>query len=606
MQLLSNINTNFSFLQKDFVGITIHSQGIIVFFLHILLTLGLFFLFYFVGKKIQQLLFNETNELTFFINIALGLIVIGTGLGFLGIFSLFTPLVISLYLGLAIFTAIFPLKNFIRSIINLSSYLINKMHVIQVKGFLFFAVLFFIALSCMRLSLPEIGEDGYHTDLPRLYLSSHTSIHESKDPLHVIPYPQLAEMVYIIPIFLGDKEATRFIHFGFYLLTVILLYIITKDKQSKFAPILFVTAPVVFRYSATSFIDFFMVFMFLLSVVIIAKSKHNTSLSGFIYGAVLSIKIWTLVYLPTIVLYLFFFHKKVSVKKRILTSISFVSACLLVVLPWYIRSYIITGNPIFPIFARFEYLETNEIIRPPLSYYLGLNWNMFSVANMIVLSPLFFLGVIYCLFAFPSVIRFIRQQSIGIIFVILTCEQLIARIDLGRYLLAWYTLGIIFVSSGISHIAGKYNFARYLFVGLYSVIACYYLLQTLMLLPYGLGFSDRGKYLTRVLYRDNANYYDFDQLFSKWITKEDLVATYGIYSYYYADFSYIDVNFLFSSNKRNFDTLKKEHVTRLLIKGGDIKWFCKRLSLVGCNQSKTSLLASYPKEVNKYNLYKIN
>ena len=98
---------------------------------------------------------------------------------------------------------------------------------------------------------------------------------------------------------------------------------------------------------------------------------------------------------------------------------------------------------------------------------------------------------------------------------------------------------------------------------------------------------------------------NFDYLFNKWISNKDKIATYGIYGYYYANFDYIDINYIFDKNNRSFDLLLQNNVTKLFIKGGDILWFCKTLSLYDCKSNKVELLASYPKGLKKYNLYSL-
>src|SRR5205814_845790 len=145
--------------------------------------------------------------------------------------------------------------------------------------------------------------------MPAFYLSKQTTMLETRDPLHVIPYPQLAEMTYLFPVFIGQKDSARFIHFGFYFLIVLLLITFAREEKNayaRFTPLLFVTAPVVMRYARAQYIDFFMVFCFLLSILLLKKngSLKTTILSGFILGGALATKMWVLVYLPAVIGYI--------------------------------------------------------------------------------------------------------------------------------------------------------------------------------------------------------------------------------------------------------------------------------------------------------------
>ncbi len=609
MILVQNIIDNYIFLSDDFSGFGLHILGVGNFFLHILIALGIFVVSYLFGCKIRQLFFLENKKYTFFIDIALGYIIIGTGIGWLGIFSLLNSKIIAGYLAMICLVALYPYYfNFNKTKHLWSIHALLK--TFNIKEKVIWGVLLFILIGFLRLMTPEITEDGYHTDLPRLYLFLGTTIHETKELLHVIPYSQLPEMIYLIPIFLGHKEAARFIHFGFYITIILLLFAIAKNKEysfAKFTPIIFVTTPLVIRYSPSQYTDFFMLLTFLLSVILIEKnmSRKNLILSGIFFGAVLSAKMWMLVYSPVVLLYLALLHINSKFLNILKLIILFVSSSLFVVALWYIRAYIITGNPIYPIFSKLEYLGIEQITNSSLYSHLGLNIELLNPSSLIVFSPLFFLGIVFCILHYKEFIRKVKYSPLFIIFILLTLIEVFVKIYLGRYLLSWYIIFSIVVSLGISIVIVRNIIAKYCFVVFYLILFSYYFLSTIFILPYGLGWADRNKYLTRVLSRDNASYYDFDYRFDKWISSKDLVAVDGIVSFYYADFSYIDIGYIFGKNKKSFGLLNKNNVTKLLIKGGDVEWFCKRLALTDCREDRTKLLASYPPDVKKYNLYSI-
>ncbi|MBU3978674.1 hypothetical protein KKE68_03150, partial [Patescibacteria group bacterium] len=318
MNLSQNIIGNYTFLRGNFTGFNLNFTGIGNFFLHIFIAAGLFVIFYLFGEKLRKLFFNKNKKFNFFVNISLGYIAIGTGIALLGAFSLLQPEIIWAYLIIITLISLYPFRFApLRKAFLFSLPKKIKNALPAYKDIASWGVFLFILISFLRLMTPEIAEDVYHTDLPRLYLATQTTIHETRDILHVIPYPQLAEMVYLIPIFLGDKETTRFIHFGFYLLIVFLLFAIARNKENsftKYAPLLFVSAPMMIRYSSTQYVDFFMVFSFLLSIILIEKgfSVKNTILSAIIFGSILSVKLWTLVYMPAVIIYLIIINKNIK------------------------------------------------------------------------------------------------------------------------------------------------------------------------------------------------------------------------------------------------------------------------------------------------------
>jgi len=608
INLFSNIINNFKLLQNDFIGISFNLTGASLVFLNFIFAIILFTIFYLLGNRIRSLIFGNIKKLPAkpFINIALGYIVFGTGIALLGVFSLLYPLVLYIYIFLIIVFSLSPFNNLKEGFNDIFLVFFNIKEQFKKNKIIFLASFLFLFVAALRLIPPEIGEDavGYHTDLPKLYLYSHSLMLESKESLHVIPYPQLGEMPYVISEFIGLKDSTRYIHFIFYVVIVLLLFdLISKKgyKFSQYAPLLFVTAPVVIRYSSSAYVDFPMVFCFLLALIIISgykKLSYSTiCLAGIIFGGALSTKLWLLIYTPLAILYVIFKNIQFGKKYLFKLSLIFLFSSLLVLLIWNIRAYILSGNPIFPIFS--SYGES----KPDLESYLGINWSMFSLSNLIVFSPLFFLGTFFLIINFKKTINAVKDYRLFLFFILISLEQIFVKVTLGRHLLAWYTVSVMTLSSAVGYVLDKYKIYKYIFSILYLLLFFYYFVNTLLILPYGFGWADKNKYLTRVLFRDNSSYYDFDHLFDRQISEKDYVATYGIFGYFYANFRYIDVAYIFDNKQGSFNLLKDRGVSKLLVKGGDINWFCKRMRLENCTNVK--LLSTYPKDTMKYNLYSI-
>ena len=605
LNLFLNIINNFNFLKSDFVGIKFSFLGILLYFENLFLATFIILIFYLLGERIRLFFFKDKNSLTekYFINIAVGYIFIGSLIALIGVFSVLYPIVIALFLTMICLIAFYPFFNLgsrVGRVLASSREILTGNHKWVIIG-----IFIFVFMMFLRLIPPEIGEDMYHTDLPRLYITNHSLILESKEPQHVIPYSQLAEMSYLIPVFLGHKDVARYIHFGFYALIILLILHMTKNKKytfSIYAPLLFVTAPVVIRYASSAYVDFQWLFCWLVSIFIIQSEKISTkrsAISGIIFGGVLATKLWTLVYFPVMILFIFFVNKNLEKKIIAKSILIFSSFALFISVPWYIRDYEITGNPIFPFFSE----QTG--LAHWASSYLGFNFFILSIPNIIVFSPLFFLAIGLNLSKIKSLWTMIGRLGFLTFFVLLSIEHFFIKIYLGRHLLGWYTIASIVVSAGINNFT-KNLIGKYLFAGLFVLLFVYYFLNTLFILPYGFDWSDKNKYLTRILSRDNSSYYDFDHQFDKWISNKDLVATFDISGFYYANFSYIDTNYIFDKKNNSFDLLRKRGVTRLFIKGGDFNWFCRIVVLINCGEKDVRLLASYPPETRKYNLYKVN
>jgi len=107
-----------------------------------------------------------------------------------------------------------------------------------------------------------------------------------------------------------------------------------------------------------------------------------------------------------------------------------------------------------------------------------------------------------------------------------------------------------------------------------------------------------------VLSHDASSYYDFDEKFEKYFSKNDCIATDGIFGFYYADFCYSDFNFIFGNSKdRSLELVKKKGFTKLLTKNETAVQFAKR-KLKDCDNQNLKLISSYI-GTNSYYLYKI-
>lgn len=411
-------------------------------------------------------------------------------------------------------------------------------------------------------------------------------------------------MSYVIAQSVGDKEASRYIHFIFFLLVISVLYSISfrNGKNLYFIPLLFLTSPVVMNISSKGNVDFQWLYCFMLSVDIILFQKQSTKniiKSAIFFGGGLATKIYALSY-QFIFAFFFVICGRFS-KKSLQTAIIFIIFSLLAAAFWYIRSYLITGDPIYPVF----YNYTSPDYHSPaehLSTYFRLNTNIFYPEYFLAFSPFMLLGI---LFIFLQPIRWFKSMSTQItVFMSLTIILLLAvQFLFPRHIIAMY---VIF-SLGIS--ASLYMAVKR-FIGLLQVMyiiaffyLAYYLVLAIIHVPYALGMADKNAYLTRVLSRDNSSYYDFDHLFDHHFNPQDLVATYNLYGFYYASFKYEDVHYIFDNLHRDARQLQRLGFSKMLIKHGNITWFCKSMQLSHCGSLHVILLAYYnPADMYLYSL----
>ncbi|MEK7502626.1 MAG: hypothetical protein AAB609_03805 [Patescibacteria group bacterium] len=612
--LINNISANFNYLRQDFIGIGINFFIIFNLLINILIPVILIIIFYLIGSKIKFLLYKNENlpEQEIFIKIALGYILSGSGLAILGFLSLLSPLIITVYLIIITAVALFPIKTSTAGFIDLKKFTKKLINDFKIHKWIFIWTTLFIFIAFIKLQSPEIREDQYHTDLPVQYLKNHSIMLPSREQIMVSASPQLAEMSYMVAIFIGSKEATRYIHFTFYILVLLVLYSISRDKHYKLtilAPLIFATAPEVIREASSQYTDFQWIFLFLLSVIILTRSKlldtKLIALSGFIFGGMIATKLWTIAFIAVPLLYILIINYKTKIKAT-KYIFNFVLFSLIAPSIWFLRSFILTGSPVYPAFGKREILEGT--VGFGISNYISFNYGLINPVILKLFSPIFFLGIVIFIYKLKDNLNDLKKNKLFYFFVLLFILYAFINYPYGRYLLGLYSIAVIIVSISLYKIVLRYKLFKYLISVVLFLLFFYYFLNSVLVLPYGIGIADKNKYLTRILSRDNSSYYDFDHKFNKFITKDDFVATYGIFGYYYAYFNYIDVSYIFEKKNMSFGTLKENKITKLFIKNEDVSSFCNKLKLASCTSEKYILISYFsavPYSGASYYLYEI-
>ncbi|HUD10005.1 MAG TPA: hypothetical protein VMR77_04375 [Patescibacteria group bacterium] len=596
--LPANILARIVLLKHDYIGGFPDLSVFITFFTGIFLSMALIVASYLLGGKIRRLLKINFPNFNYLIDIGLGYILFCTGIGLLGVFSLLTTTILITYLLLISLIALYPFFH----VFKLASYLklLIKTAIFEIKTnkFVFLWLTLFIFLASVTLINPEIREDQYHVDFPRIYLTKKTIMIPPLEQLHVSAAPMMVEMSYMAGIFLWSVESARYIHFAFYLLILLTLLQFSKIKGYSFAiyvPLLFATAPVVIHETSSPYTDFQWVFYLLLSLLILLNGKKLSTkeylLSGIFLGAMLSTKLWTIIFIPVSIVFLLITIYE-PLRQKLRHIFIFCSGIIVTSFIWFLRAFILTGNPLFPAFTNLTSFGYEKDYYG-LFHYLGINLYLLNPGSLInVFSPLFFIGICLIIYRLRNNLKFLKL-NVFIFLLITFLFYLITQYIYGRYLIGLYIPLIFLASLGIYNIVSKFKLIKLLISLVLLILFIYYFINQLLILPYSFSIANENNYLTRILLRDNSSYYDFGGKFAKHISKEDYVATYQIFGYYYANFKFIDINFIFNGNSSSFSALKKWGITKLFIKGGDINWFCKNTGITNCNSSKYTLISVY-------------
>lgn len=226
-------------------------------------------------------------------------------------------------------------------------------------------IVFLIIAVILLCTVPPVDRDAltHHLFVPKLWIK-HGSMYEIPE----IPfsyYPMNLDLLYSIPLMLGNDIISKYIHFLFALLTACLVYKYLNKRMGKvhgaFGALFFLSVPIIIKLSITVYVDLGVVFFTTASLLLLlywAEQHfpwHLLILSGLSCGLAAGTKynglisIITLTFLVPLIYQQSAFEEQRSNRRAIFSAIIFAVASLIAFSPWLIRNTLWTGNPIYPL-----------------------------------------------------------------------------------------------------------------------------------------------------------------------------------------------------------------------------------------------------------------
>ena len=207
---------------------------------------------------------------------------------------------------------------------------------------------------------------AYHLAVPKLYLQQHS--------IFAIPwmshsnFPSVTEMLYLLGLMLNGQALAKLFHFGFAALTAMAIFHWGNNAFGKrtglLAAALFISVPLVFWESTVAYNELSFTLFCLLAIWAWWKRTAGrpegwTLLSGIFAGLALGTKMLA-GFLVIFMIGAILWRKREQTDEAApeaapatpawrLLALWLVPA-LVIAAPWYLRSYIWTGNPVYPFF----------------------------------------------------------------------------------------------------------------------------------------------------------------------------------------------------------------------------------------------------------------
>ena len=227
-------------------------------------------------------------------------------------------------------------------------------------------ILIMIASVIVLSWVPPVSKDAltHHLAVPKLYLK-HGGIHEIPHMSYSY-YPMNLDLLYLIPLSLGNDIIPKFIHFGLAVLTAWLIFHHLRRRTNQLyalvGVVFFLSIPIIVKLSVTVYVDLGLIFFSTSSLLLLLKWLEQRCdpkwllLSAFFCGLALGTKYNGLIVFFLLGLFVPFLKSRMCLgeKNRFVKALAwgalFSLVALLVFSPWMIRNYHWTGNPIFPLY----------------------------------------------------------------------------------------------------------------------------------------------------------------------------------------------------------------------------------------------------------------
>lgn len=205
----------------------------------------------------------------------------------------------------------------------------------------------------IRSLAPPSGLDwdalAYHLAVPKMYLAHHR--------IFYVPFmshsnfPFLIEMLYTLGLAFGSIGAAKLFHFAAYALSAVAVYSMCGRHLNRtigaVAALIFVSVPVVMWEAGNAYSDIATALYLTLAVYAVLNWEQTRAgdwlaVAGIMCGFALGTKVLALAPIAALCLWV------LVASRGLKASLVIGGLALIIGSPWYIKSWVYTGNPVYP------------------------------------------------------------------------------------------------------------------------------------------------------------------------------------------------------------------------------------------------------------------
>ncbi len=311
-----------------------------------------------LGRLVTLRAYSPLTRLLLFVT--LGYLVLAYLLLGLGLLGYLQPVPVLVMLGIVLLVGLTAFRKLYQDLCTVTSNIRRALLTSPARWLYWFLLLFIVASLPVALASPaDLDWDGLaqHLAMAKKWVEAGRIIPLWYD--HHSQFPATLQMLYALALLWRGAIAAKLFHFGFGLIALGAVFVLTRRHLSRsaapWAAVILASTPVFSWLMGAAYVDLSVVACVLLSVHfflewISSGAVRDAALSGLLAGAAMAFKMQGIPYFGLLLifaLYIAWRHRRQETQRWRAVAI-FAAVGLLVASPWYIKSWVITGNPVYP------------------------------------------------------------------------------------------------------------------------------------------------------------------------------------------------------------------------------------------------------------------